>query len=215
MRRITWNACLACAALLAGPAAAQQAPDAKTAPAKKDAGAAAAPAKNDASPPKAADPAIVVPRPEALLAMLRTALIALDHANKTNNYSVLRDLGGRELQALSASQLSDTFASLRTARLDLSPVAIVTPQLTEPPAITSQSLLNLVGLFPTQPLQIRFQIVFQPVDGRWRLFGLTVNVAPPAVAPAPSSESKPPADKKGKASATAAKASAEPAAAKK
>lgn len=43
----------------------------------------------------------------------------------------------------------------------------------------SWGLLRLVGYFPTQPLQIQFEILFQPIDGQWRIFGLTVRTAAP------------------------------------
>jgi hypothetical protein len=122
--------------------------------------------------------------------MLRTTLLALDHANKTNNYTVLRALGGPELQKYSPEQLSQLFAGLRARGIDLSPVAVITPQVLEAPQITPESLLLLIGYFPTRPLQIRFEMAFQSVGGQWRIFGLTVRALawqePPAAAQPPS-----------------------------
>ncbi len=120
-----------------------------------------------------------VPPPEVLLVLLRTSLLALDHANKVNDYAVLRALGAPELQKFSPEQLGQLFAGLRTGNIDLSPVAVITPQVREPPQITPRGLLRLVGYFPTQPLQVQFEILFQPIDGRWRIFGLTVRAAAP------------------------------------
>lgn len=210
MRRILASLCIAGAVLVSASAGAQQAPDAKTAPPKNEQGGAvpAAPEKIGAPPATANAQTILAPQPEALLSMIRSTLTALDHANKANNYTVMRELGGPELQKLSAVQLSETFSNLRTSQIDLSPVAIVTPQLTEPPAITAQSLLILVGYFPTKPLQLRFQIVFQPVEGRWRLYGLNVNLVSPDVASAAEDGAKPSADKAAKAAAAKAPASA-------
>ena len=61
-------------------------------------------------------------------------------------------------------------------------------------------MLRLKGYFPGQPLQINFEILYEPVAGRWRLFGLSVNAVPPttaaptvapaAQAPAPLGKSK-------------------------
>jgi len=48
----------------------------------------------------------------------------------------------------------------------------------------------LVGYFPTTPLQIQFQMLFQPVNGQWRLFGMAVNTAVP---PATTAQETPPA----------------------
>ncbi len=212
MRRILASLCIASAMLVGGPAGAQQAPDANAAAPNKDQGTATPPAseKSGTAPAAANAQTILLPQPEALLSMIRSALVALDQANKTNNYAVMREFGGPELQKMSAAELSDKFAGLRTARIDLSPVTIVTPQLSEPPAITAQSLLNLVGYFPTRPLQARFQIVFQPFEGRWRLYGLNVNLVPAEVASADASKTPPDAAAKApaKAEKTAAKAPA-------
>jgi hypothetical protein len=126
---------------------------------------------------------IQVPPPEVLLVLIRSAMIGLDHANRTGNYSVLRELGGPALQQLSTAQLANAFSNLRTAKVDLLVAAIATPQLTQQPTIAPQGgLLQLVGFFPTQPRQIQFHIVYQPAGGEWRLAGLNVGLAeaPPA-----------------------------------
>jgi hypothetical protein len=124
-----------------------------------------------------------VPPPEVLLVLIRSAMIGLDQANRTGNYSVLRELGGPALQQLSTAQLANAFANLRTAKVDLLVAAIATPQLTQQPTIAQQGgLLQLVGFFPTQPRQIQFHIIYQPAGGEWRLAGLNVGLAeaPPA-----------------------------------
>src|SRR5690606_19250904 len=125
---------------------------------------------------------IEVPQPEVLLVLIRSALIGLDHANRTGNYSVMRELGGSILQRHSSAQLSDAFASLRANRVDLLPAAIATPQLSQQPSVAPNGLLQLVGYIPTRPKRIQFQIIYQPVNGQWRLAGLNVGVS---AAPAP------------------------------
>jgi hypothetical protein len=68
--------------------------------------------------------------------------------------------------------------------VDLSAVSIIAPQLTEAPAFDQEkSMLHLKGYFPGQPVQINFEMLYQVVNGRWRLFGLSVqpgaSTAPP------------------------------------
>lgn len=146
------------------------------------------------APAQQAPAALAVPQAEALLALIRSAMAALDHANKTGNYSVLREIGGPGMQASSSGQLSNVFAPLRSSGADLLAALIVTPQLTQPPVIGPQGHLHLTGHFPTRPQQIAFQIVYQPVSSQWRLFGLTValqavetaTAAPAAGGPAPA-----------------------------
>jgi hypothetical protein len=60
--------------------------------------------------------------------LIRSTLIALDHANRTGNYTVLRDLGAPGFQtANTAARLSEIFANLRAQNADLSGVAVIEP----------------------------------------------------------------------------------------
>ena len=135
-------------------------------------------------------PSLSVPAPETLLVLIRSSLIALDHANKTGNYSVLRELGGPGLQANSTGRLSAIFATLRDKNVDLSAATIATPQLSEAPSISPEGLLQLAGYLPTAPTRIDFRIVYQTVNMQWRLYGLAVALSPapagPQVSSAPS-----------------------------
>lgn len=126
-------------------------------------------------PSGAAAPQFSVPSPETLLALVRTNLLALDHALRTNNFAVLHALGSPYLQSkLSVDGLAQAFAQLRAQRPDLAAVAIVTPALTEQPAIVQNGMLRLVGAFPLQPQQIRFEMLFEASAGEWRLAGMNV-----------------------------------------
>jgi len=69
-------------------------------------------------------------------------------------------------------------------KVDLAAVAIMVPQLSAAPAIDAQSRLRITGVFPGQPVGISFDLLFEPVAGQWRLFGIaanTVAAAAPAV----------------------------------
>jgi len=198
--------------LLGGPLSAQQAPKGGNPPpgsGPQKGGAASYATPAIAKPP--AQQAIPVPRPEVLLVLVRSALIALDHANMTGNYTVLRELGGPGLQAHSSGQLSNVFAALRNQKVDLLPAAILTPQLTQQPTVSPEGLLQLVGFFPTRPRPIEFHIVYQPVSGEWKLFGLTVRLA----AAAPQASAAPPEAKTDAKGPAAPPASPAPAAKKK
>lgn len=127
-----------------------------------------------------------------VLMLIRSSLLALDQANKTGNYTVLRDLGAPGFQAANtAARLSEIFASQRNDKLDLSGVAVIDPQLSVLPEIAPNGMMRMAGFFPSVPSQVNFELLFAPVDGQWRLFGLSVNVAQSApVAPAPPSVAK-------------------------
>jgi hypothetical protein len=121
----------------------------------------------------------VVPSPETLLVMIRSTLIALHHGNITGNYAVLRELSAPGFQtANSAASLSQIFANLRTQGINLAPVLLLTPELTQGPAISDNGMLSMTGFLATQPLRINFQLAFQAVDGVWRPFGIGINPTP-------------------------------------
>ena len=194
-RAFVASLCIALAVLACGPAQAEQPSSPKAA--------APAPASSP-NQPATASPALAVPAPEVLLVLIRTTLVALNQAVYTGNFTVLRDLGSPAFQAAnSPAQLGVIFAGLRNRNIDLSPVVVVTPELSEPPLITPEHVLRLVGFFPTKPLQVQFQMLFQPVNGQWRLFGMAVDAvaapvaaaaAPPA--PSPAAKAATPQDKK-------------------
>jgi len=125
-----------------------------------------------------------------VLILVRSTLLALDHANKTGNYTVLRDLGAPAFQVNTAARLAEIFANERRDRLDLSGVAAIDPQLSLLPQIEANGFMRLAGFFPSVPQQVNFEMMFTPVEGQWRLFGLSVQLgqaAPvaPAETPAP------------------------------
>ncbi len=120
---------------------------------------------------------LAVPAAEELLALIRTTIIALNQANMTGNYTVLRDIGAPPFRnANDASKLSLIFKGLREQNIDLSLTAQVTPELTDVPAIDPRGLLQLAGRFPTQPLSVEFRLAFARFDGRWLPYAMTVNL---------------------------------------
>ena len=130
-----------------------------------------------------------------VLILIRSTILALDQANKTGNYTVLRDLGAPGFQANSAARLAEIFATQRRDNLDLSGVAVIDPQLTLLPQIETNGMMRMAGFFPSVPQQVNFEMLFAPVNGQWRLFGLSVNIGqsgpvapqpPSAAAPAPT-----------------------------
>jgi hypothetical protein len=134
--------------------------------------------------PPAAKPANI--DRNGVLMLVRSTLLALDQANKTGNYTVLRDLGAPGFQTNSAAKLAEIFAVERNDKLDLSGVSVIDPQLTLLPEIEPNGMMRMSGFFPSVPSQVNFDLLFAPVDGQWRLFGINVKLASSApVAPAP------------------------------
>jgi hypothetical protein len=89
---------------------------------------------------------------------------------------VLRDTGAPGFrEANSAAKLSQIFAKLAAQKHDLSAVAVIAPQLSQQPGLDQEEgMLHLKGYFPGQPVQINFELLYQSVNGQWRLFGISV-----------------------------------------
>jgi len=128
-------------------------------------------------------PQAVMPDAEKIVLLLRSTLLTLNDAIQTGNFTVLRDVGAPGFrEANSPARLSQAFSNLASQGVDLSAVTVVAPQLAEAPALDQQKgMLHLKGYFPGQPVQINFEVLYQAVDGWWRLFGLSVQPGSPAV----------------------------------
>jgi hypothetical protein len=119
-----------------------------------------------------------MPSPAVLLALLRGTLSALNQANVTGNYSVLRDLGAPAFRdANSSAALADRFRMWRERKLDFAAVLLLDAQLARAPAIGPDGALRLSGHFPTAPLRVDFDLVYQPVGGNWRLAAIDADVS--------------------------------------
>ena len=163
-------------------------------------GPAAAQGKNGAETAKPAKPSApepAVPSAESIVIMIRAALLNLDAAMATGNYTVFRDLAAPSFrEANSAGRLYQIFSDLSARRISLSAVAILVPKLPEPPAIDVNKRLRISGHFPGEPVQINFDLQFEAVASQWRLFGIAVHPAKSAstaagTGDAASSRSKP------------------------
>ena len=150
------------------------------------------------APPKQEAPA---PKQEAQLPvtldqtlyLIRSTLLTLNDANRSGNYTVLRDLASPGFQAKNtAADLSVIFSDLRRRNVDLFAVALIGPQLSTPPYLSPDKMLRITGFFPTRPLQINFDLTYQVVNGHWRLNGISVATPPaPDAKPAPAPEPAP------------------------
>ena len=146
------------------------------------------PTQAQAEPPASMPPS---PDPDGMVILIRTALNALNHANRTNNYSILRETSSQGLQrANSGLRISEQFADLRERNVDLVAINVINPRLVRDPVVDDDGFLRMTGFFPSRPEQVNFDLIFQFEEGRWRLFGIATDTAPASVdaeaAPAPS-----------------------------
>ena len=75
-----------------------------------------------------------------------------------------------------AARLSASFRSQRDRNLDYSGVLIYEPTMTTMPEIDKNGMMHFAGYFPSASGQINFEMIFEAVKGRWKLFGLAADV---------------------------------------
>ena len=161
---------LASAAIFTGSAQAQSATPAPP------------PAETAAKPTTTAAQKPPVPDNLKLAILIQTSVVALSQANLTGNFSVLHALAAPSFQQANPPQkLAQIFAGLRSKNLDLTPVILFSPILTKPASIDDNNRLHATGFYKTQPMQVRFDLMFEPVQGAWRLFGIALDAVPAPV----------------------------------
>jgi hypothetical protein len=136
---------------------------------------AALPAPVLAQPPASQPtPAAPVPDQLTLAKLVWSTMAAVDHANKTGNYFVLRELGSPAFQSSNtALTLAGVFGRLRGQRLDLADTFLVEPVFDFPPRIEG-GLLRMRGAFRLRPTGIQFDLLYQ-WNGTWQLHGIAIN----------------------------------------
>ena len=116
-------------------------------------------------------------------ALIRDALLAVNHANLTGNYTTLRDYASDVFHdANTATDLAVLLQRLRAEKLDLLPVLSVEPVLQTTALSLDRSIMRLSGYFPLQPRSISFDLEFIDQNGRWLIYGLSVGAFVPATA---------------------------------
>lgn len=116
-----------------------------------------------------------VPTTEELM-LVRDALSAFNHANITNNYSVMHALGSSSFRdRYVGERLAQLFAVYRVNKVNLAPVLYLSPALTRP-AVIENGRLRLEGSFPSKPMKTKFDLTFEISEGLWKLCGISVTL---------------------------------------
>jgi hypothetical protein len=130
-----------------------------------------------AQAPRPAAAVNAIPDQAGLARMVWSTMAAVDHANKTGNYNVLRGLGSPDFQASNgAPALSRIFASLREQGVNLSDTLSIEPSYEFPPALEG-GMLRLRGAFRMRPQAVQFDLLYQWNQG-WMLQGIAVRTVP-------------------------------------
>lgn len=136
-----------------------------------------------------------VPSELELAKLVWSTMAMVEHANRSGNYSVLRDTSATGFQIQNdPSRLAEIFAPVRALRVDLSNALVVAPVYTGGPALLQPDVFRVQGYFPLRPTPIFFDFFFQWEQGRWKLYGISVqpgSIQQP-VPPQPQPQPNPP-----------------------
>jgi hypothetical protein len=150
-----------------------------------------------------------MPTDDVLLMLIQSHLIALNQANLTGNYTVLRDLAAPGFkEANSVQKLAEIFAQIRNAGIDISPILLIQPKLLRRPELTEKGRLRISGFFPTEPQRVNFDLILELVGGKWRLYGVSAGLsqakptAPSATSVGPAVDGPAPGEQSGASTVT-------------
>lgn len=125
------------------------------------------------APASAATPAKPTLPPQHLY-LVRSTLATLADANRTGNYSVLRDSAAPAFQTKhSPADLAAIFTDARKRPIDLAPAIMQEPETFEATR-PSESLLQLAGTFVSGGDRIAFKLVFAASSGHWKLADVAI-----------------------------------------
>ena len=117
---------------------------------------------------------------DVISSLIRSTMIAVDHANQTGNYSVLRDLGASQLKdRQNIADLAGIFRGMRQANSDLSSTVLIDPRIVGGAKLTTDGKLGLKGYFPTQPQVITFDLAYIFEKSSWKISTITIGFLPP------------------------------------
>lgn len=124
-------------------------------------------------------PAITTENDRLLLnSLIKSSLVALNQANLTNNYSVLRELSSPAFQDNNTNEdLRSIFAGIREANLDFAAIVEYEAVFETEPTLDSQSNLYVKGYFPTSP-RIEFEFLYQLIDSKFLIDVFSVSITP-------------------------------------
>lgn len=135
-----------------------------------------------------------VPSELELAKLVWSTMAMVDHANRSGNYSVLRDTSATGFQVQNdPARLAEIFAPIRALRIDLSNALIVEPKYTDGPRLLQADVFEIKGYFPLRPTAIFFDFYFQWEQGRWKLFGISIQPGQMVQQAAPEQQVAPPA----------------------
>ena len=112
--------------------------------------------------------------------LIKAALLTLNDANVTGNYTVLHAKLAKPFRdQFNPDKLKQVFKSFADQKVDFSVIAAKTPIATSETKIDNRGALILRGYFDTTPNRLIYELDFLPSEGEWKPIKLNVNLKRP------------------------------------
>ena len=121
-----------------------------------------------------------VPSERGLEALVKATLLTFNDANVTGNYEVFHaKLSKPFREQFPVERLARQFQEFSKKRIDLDVIAALKPSYQPAARVDDDGRLLVKGHFPTEPLQVYFDLQFIPSDGEWKLISINVKIGDP------------------------------------
>ncbi len=121
-----------------------------------------------------------IPGPFTQEVLIKTALLTLNDANLTGNYTVLHAKLSKPFRdQFSPDKLKQGFKTFADQKVDYGIIAAKTPVPTSEAKIDLRGALQLRGYFDTTPSRLSYELDFVPSEGEWKPIKLNVDIKKP------------------------------------
>ena len=118
-----------------------------------------------------------VPTVQSQEILIKTALLTLNDADLTGNYTVLHDKLSKPFrEQFSPDQLKNGFKAVAEQKADWALIAAMPPIAAGEAAIDERGWLILRGYFDTKPNRVNYDLAFIPSEGQWKPIKLSVDL---------------------------------------
>ncbi len=112
--------------------------------------------------------------------LIKAALLTLNDANVTGNYTVLHAKLAKQFRdRITPDKLKQAFKSFAEQKVDWDLIAAKSPVASNESKIDSRGALILRGYFDTRPNRVNYELDFLPSEGEWKPIMLNVRLKQP------------------------------------
>jgi hypothetical protein len=121
-----------------------------------------------------------VPSPQLQEMLIKGALMTLNDANLTGNYSVLHARLSKPFRdQFTPEKLKEVFKSFADQKADWAVITTLRPVPAADSSIDKRGALQMRGYFDSTPSRVNYDLDFIPSEGEWKPLKLNIDVNPP------------------------------------